>query len=347
MVRKAVSAACIALFVLLAGCSAVVKGSLFPAYLQNADKTVSLTDFIDLEGLSFGRDYSIQMRSLEMTSGDVFLGVQVFFTDSDILDTLLIFTSDLRYVKSYDRDSFSLSPDHDMSYFLAPAADDKILIGFYESADDTLSKIVVFDPTGRTPPAISAETAQDAVPNDYRVPAFLVPSESGYDVLRMDPGRAVIKINSLDASYAPGPETREIQVFQNTGTSGRLLDLYHDASTATNILLLRGGSQGYAVFIPAANTASPVAPIVGSYPYRIYSGIYNNQCIFLTKDGVVVSREDNEAWRINKFDGSTKEGPLLAGVNVDDYAWYFSQEGSRYYLYDSRRHELYRLRTWW
>jgi hypothetical protein len=315
--------------------------TLYPSYLQKADKVATITDFTGLEVLKSAA-YRMKMRSFTFPSGREFLAVQIRFTSPRSDDVLLVYTSDLLFVAAYKRTDFNLGAGYTLGNLFAEAEGERILIGFDYSGTDGAQgpKLVAVDPTGASPPVIEADSA----PTDPAYVHYLTGSPKGGTNRIFTSIFPNIRISRLGTDLLPSGTDLDVQVFLNSGRGYEFLDAIEDPATAEVFMSFRSDSQGWVVKVPAGVL---VSPLIGAetYPFWVFSGVRDNSGLFSTHGGGVTAPLDGD-WYYHPWSGGSMKGPNFKD-DEDIGSRYFSPDGKYYYIFDSRALKLFRAKTWW
>ncbi|MFQ3621882.1 MAG: hypothetical protein SNJ78_13180, partial [Spirochaetales bacterium] len=152
-----------------ASCTGYFSSTVYPSYLQRADKTVHFSNILELANL---KGEQVKFRSIKgfflttfnqspgTSSSEQVIGVSLRFSEIEKEDILVFFTSDLQFLGSYTRSDFELPYGYKLTDLFSEAYGGRVLVGYtYEGTNPTLQpKLVALDPRGKEPPIVQTIT---------------------------------------------------------------------------------------------------------------------------------------------------------------------------------------------
>ena len=353
-------------FTFLAGsCRGYFSATIYPAYLQRADKVIHLKDVPavsrELEGTSF------RARIKSFTVGnDTYLAIQVLFKEKSRDDLLILLTEDLRYKKMYSRESFDLPFGYKFGTLFSEGYGGRILVGFeYMGDEPTLtSKIVAFDPSENELPIIQTDT--DGV---------IVSFQGGIPTEDAGGGTWIVQVfnnNTLNftllppiyTSPSPSPPSSgtNVSVFPGSPPPFTLSQYVKDPKRNLSAILFRSvqdDGRGWVVYklpigAPSLMGGSLVSDPYFPYPSFQMDSILRDDLYFYTVDGIV-RLSDEGPWLLFPFKMDELYGEIISSSAVggpeirieNPQVFHFPVDGKWFYVFDTEALRVTRARTWW
>ena len=354
-------------FTFLAGsCRGYFSATIYPAYLQRADKVIHLKDVPavsrELEGTSF------RARIKSFTVGnDTYLAIQVLFKEKSRDDLLILLTEDLRYKKMYSRESFDLPFGYKFGTLFSEGYGGRILVGFeYMGENTTLtSKILALDPSDQELPIIKTDT--DGVIVSFQGGIPTEDAGGGTWIVQVF-NNNTLNFTLLPPSYAPPSPSppasgTNVSVFPGSPPPFTLSQYVKDPERNLSAILFRSVNQydggGWVVYrlpigAPSLMGGSLVSDPYPAYPSFQMDSILRDDLYFYTVDGIV-RLSDEGPWLLFPFEmdesnvesvsSSAVEGPEIRIENSQ--VFYFPVDGKCFYVFDTEALRVTRARTWW
>jgi len=319
--------------------------TVFPKQLVSLESSVSVSNYVPVLDKVKDNEYSVRVKSFMSESGNEYVVMLLDFEDMDYEDTLLVFSSSLKFLASYTKTAL-LGEDagsYEFSNLLGMGTGERIVVGL-EKADGS-GKIAMLDPDGGDSPILKDNSA------DYSHFTYLTAIPYDGKTYFLTVSAPYLKSGAMDASYLPldldssSAETSvQVQVFQSLDSSFVMTDAAFNAANGYLGVAFRNSSnEGYVVMLPVGAELS--APLVGSYQYLTFSGIQDSESLYYTKRGVVNAPAEG-TWYCIRFDGVKVEGPEIESWDSPRTKC-FSVTGSYYFYYDDAKLNLGRAKTWW
>ena len=351
---------------LASSCKGYFSSTIYPAYLQRADKVIHLEDIPEISRELEGKSFRARMRSFSIDSNS-YLAIEVLFTEKSRDDLLILLTGDLRYKKTYSRDNFGLPYGYKFGNLFSEGYGARILLGFeYRGDNPTLtSKLVAFDPTDKELPIIQTDT-------DGVIVSFLggIPTEvsgGGTWIVQVFNNNS-LNFTLLPPTYAPPSPSppssgTNVTVFSYNPPLFTVSQYVKDPIRNVAAILFRAVSQnderGWVVYrlpIGAPNTVGGALVSGNSFPYRSFQmdRILRDDLFFYTVDGVV-RLSDEGSWSLFPFKMDTSNNEIVSNSAIEgpeirienSQVFHFTVDGKWFYVFDTDTLRVTRARTWW
>ena len=353
--------------VFLAGsCRGYFSSTIYPAYLQRADKVIHLEDIPEISRELKGKSFRSRVRSFSI-SDNTYLAIQVLFIEKNQDDLLILLTEDLRYKKMYNRGSFDLPFGYKFGNLFSEGYGGRILLGFeYVGDNPTLtSKLVAFDPSDKELPII--QTDSDGV---------IVSFQGGIPTADSGGGTWIVQVfnnNSLNftllpltyTSPSPSPPLSgtNVTVFPYNPPLFTVSQYVKDPTRNLSAILFRSIYQndgsGWVVYklpIGAPNVLGGALVSGTSFPYPSFQidRIWRDDLYFYTVDGIV-RLNDEGSWSMFPFKMDNLYGEIVSDSAIEgpeirienSQAFHFTMDGKWFYVFDTDTLRVTRARTWW
>ncbi len=354
---------------LIASCRGYFSSTIYPAYLQRADKVIHLADIPELSSALKGKSFQARVRSFSFDS-ERFIGIQVLFKENSMDDLLIVLTGDLRYKKTYDRSDFELPPGYKFGTLFSEGYGKRILIGFeYGGGDPTLrSQLVAFDPTGKEifikqiDPDGVCVSFQGGIPTEDAGGGTWIAQVFNQNTLNF----TLLPANYSPPTPAPPASGTNVSVFAYNYPQFVLSQYVKDPERNLAALLFRSVSDssgtGWVVYrLPIGSPTNTTTPLITTPPsFGLYGTfqmdqVYRDDLFFYTVDGIV-RLSDQGPWSLfpfyvdPTFSSLTVSSSDLEGPEIrieDSQVYHFSVDGKWFYVFDTDKLRVTRARTWW
>jgi len=348
MVRRPIRSAK-AVFLLVAvlafsACSDIFT-TVFPKQLGSLENAVSIANYVPVIEKVKDNEYSVRIRSFLSESGNEYVVMLLDFDDMDYEDTLLIFSSSLKFLASYTKTALlgEAAGSYEFSTLMGMGTGERIVVGL-EMADGS-GKIAVLDPDGGDSPIIQNNSS------DYSHFAYLTAIPYSDKTYFLGASAPNMKIGAMDSAYEPldldtsSAETAtQVQVFQSSSSGFVMTEAsYNPGKAYIGVVFRNSDNEGYVVILPVGVELS--APLVGSYQYFSFSNIMDSESLFYTGRGIVNAPAEG-TWYCIRFDGVKVDGPEIESWDSPRTKC-FSVTGKHYFYYDDAKLNLGRAKTWW
>lgn len=319
--------------------------TVFPKQLGSLENAVSVSNYAPVLEKVKDNEYSVRIKSFLFDSGNEYVVTLIDFDDMDYEDTILVFSSSLKFLTSYTKTALlgEAAGSYDFSTLLGMGTGERIVVGL-EKADGS-GKIAILDPDGGDSPIIQDNSA------DYSHFSYFTAIPYNDKTYFLGASAPNMKIGAMNSAYAPldldstSTETAtQVQVFQSASSGFVMTEAsYNPGNAYMGVAFRNSYNEGYVVMLPVGVELS--APLVGSYQYFSFSNIQDSESLFYTRRGVVNAPAEG-TWYCIRFDGVKVEGPEIESWDSPRTKC-FSVTGTHYFYYDDAKLNLGRAKTWW
>lgn len=352
----------------LAGsCRGYFSSTIYPAYLQRADRVIHLEDIPEISRELKGKSFRARMRSFSIDS-NTYVAIQVLFKEKSLDDILILLTEDLRYRKMYNTKEFALPFGYKFGSLFSEGYGGRILVGFeYMGGNPTLtSKLVAFDPSDKKElPIIQNDT--DGVIGSFQGGIPTQDSGGGTWIVQVF-NNNTLNFTLLPPTYAPPSPSppssgTNVTVFPSNPPLFTVSQYVKDPKRNLSAILFRSiyqdDGRGWVVYklpIGAPNTSGGALVSYSYFPYPSFQmdRIWRDDLFFYTVDGIV-RLSDEGPWSLFPFKMDMFSNEIVSSRGIegpeirieDSQVFHFTMDGKWFYVFDTDTLRVTRARTWW
>ena len=340
----------------LVSCTGYLSSTIYPAYIQRADKVLDLSEIEELSWIE-GKKFDAKIRHFMFPQGNV-VGIQLRFTERGLDDQLVLLTEDLSYLRSYNRSQLNFPVGYRFSNLFAEGYGDRILIGVKYHGDDPAeqSMLVAIDPTKDLSESGSWIMQPDTDEVCIEFLAGISTGETGggpYGTWIVRDYFPNLNFTRLPENYlppTPPPPSSGVSVSVFNDSRGfTLMDYVKDPETDTTAVLVCTGKEGWVFY----NLPLGGDDLAGLSIYDRSAGKYvsvgdveRDDMFFYTREGAVQVKDNAKSMFYPFAAGhSFVEGPEIS--KLGSLTFRFTINGRWFYIFDSDTLRIIKAKTWW
>jgi hypothetical protein len=340
----------------LLSCTGYLSSTIYPAYIQRADKVLDLSEIKELSWIE-GKEFDAKIRHFVFPQGNV-VGIRLRFKEKGLDDQLVLLTENLSYLRSYNRLKLNLPAGYRFSNLFGEGYGDRILIGVKYHGDDPAeqSRIVAIDPSKD----LSESGAWIMQPDTDEVCIEFLTGISTGNTGGGPYGSWIVRdyfpnlnFTRLPESYlppTPPPPSSGVSVSVFNDSRGfTLVDYVKDPETDTTAVLVWAGKEGWVFYdLPLGGDDLAGLSIYDRSAGKYFSvgNVERDDMFFYTREGAVKVKDNAKSMFFPFTEGrSSVEGPEIS--KLGSLTFRFTINGRWFYIFDSDTLRIIKAKTWW